>query len=234
MALCNSELETRRCKKCNATKSLDLFQKRPTCLSGYGYTCKECANEYNKVKAKRYYYANHDEELQKKREYREANKDRINQQTRERRREKRAEQRAEKQKELPDFYLDYIDNDGNPQSIKLSELTDEHYKAMYYNNLTVKLLMLIAKRFNIDIHGLYTKDKFINHLIDHGILSENALTQLVPANGEFYKSDTETQCKHCLLIKPNDELYSTWKCKDCKKIFWSDNKLLNKIPWGER
>jgi hypothetical protein len=48
------------------------------------------------------------------------------------------DQHEQEQSELPDMYLDFIDNDGNPQSIELSDLIDEHYKAMYYNNLTAQ------------------------------------------------------------------------------------------------
>ena len=102
-----------------------------SCKDGYGYTCKECANEYNRVEARERYYNNHEEELRKKREYVAANRDRINQRRRERMAKKRAAQRIERQKEIPDMYLDYTDNEGQHQSIKLSELTDEQYKSLY-------------------------------------------------------------------------------------------------------
>jgi hypothetical protein len=48
-----------------------------------GYTCKQCSNDYNRAAAKERYYSNHEEELQKRREYRELNRDKINQRKRE-------------------------------------------------------------------------------------------------------------------------------------------------------
>jgi hypothetical protein len=91
----------RQCKKCSAIKPIELLQKRSTCTSGYGYTCNECVNAINRVKRKNQFHANYEEELQKKREYREANKEIINQ----RRREIRAEKQALKPK--PDILIPF-------------------------------------------------------------------------------------------------------------------------------
>ena len=223
MAFCD-----RQCKKCDTVKPLELFRKRNSCKDGYGYTCKECANEYNRAKLKERYHENHEEELRKKREYVAANRDRINKQAKERMAKKRAAQRIERQKEIPDMYLDYTDNEGQHQSIKLSELTDEQYKSLYWNNITVQLLILIAKRFQIDLNYLSSKDGIIKCLISHGILSENALTKLVPANGKLYKSDTEKQCNYCLLIKSLDNFKENI-CKDCKQAMDRDRYYTNKL-----
>jgi superfamily II helicase len=196
----------RECKKCFSTKPLTQFEKNKKCNFGYGYRCKTCSNEYNRTIKKQSMIRKEYEELSI--EYKE-------------------------EKPELDMYLDYIDNDGNPQSIKFSELEDYHFKAMFYNNLTVQLLMLIADKFNIHLRITNnTKEDIIKYLIDHGILSENALTHLVPAGGKFYKSDSETQCKDCLLIKPNDE-FSRSKCRDCLKVYWRDRSYLAKIPYYE-
>ena len=126
---------------------LNYFGKRSECTSGYGYTCKECGNAVNKV-------------LQKKREYREANKDIINQH----RRENRAKKRAEKPK--PDMEIG---------DIMLSQVPVEQLKNLAGYQLTVKMLRVIAQQHNIKLGKLTKKVDIIQHLIANDILSDVAL-----------------------------------------------------------
>ena len=153
----------RQCKKCNAIKSIELFEKRSNCTSGYGYTCKACVNAVNRVKMAHRYYANHEEELQKKREYREANKEIINQ----RKREARAKIQTEKPK--PDIFIPYY-------QAMLSEVPVDYLKELTGLHLTVKILHVIARRHNIKLGKLTKKVDIIQHLIDNGILSDTAFT----------------------------------------------------------
>ena len=154
----------RQCKKCNVVKSIELFRKRPECTSGYGYTCKECANAVNRLKQMKYYYENREEELRKKREYKQANKDTINQ----RRREQRAILNEMKPK--PDIFVPY-------HQVMLSEIPEEYLKNLAGYNVTVDILRVLAKRNNIKLGKLTKKVDIIQKLIDNNILSDVALCE---------------------------------------------------------
>ena len=158
------EFNNRQCKKCNIVKSIELFQKRPECTSGYGYTCKECANVVNKLKQMNRYYENHEEELRKKREYKAANKDKINQ----RRREQRAILNEMKPK--PDIFVPY-------HQVMLSEIPEEYLKNLAGYNVTVDILRVLAKRNNIKLGKLTKKFDIIQKLINNDILSDIALCE---------------------------------------------------------
>ena len=155
------EFNTRQCKKCNIVKSIELFQKRPECTSGYGYTCKECTNVVNRMKQMNRYYENHEEELQKKREYKQANKELINQ----RRRDNRAKKRAEKP--TPDIFVPYY-------QAMLSEVPVDYSKELAGYNITVDILRVIAQQHNVKLGKLTKKVDIIQRLIDN-ILSDIAL-----------------------------------------------------------
>jgi hypothetical protein len=108
------------------------------------------------------YYNNHEEELEKKREYRVVNKEIIN----ERRREARAKKRNEKPK--PDIIIPYY-------QAMLSDVSVDYLKNLTGYNVTVKILRTITQRYNVKLGKLNKKEDIINCLIQHDILSDVAL-----------------------------------------------------------
>jgi hypothetical protein len=108
------------------------------------------------------YYANHKEELQKKHEYTEANKEIINQC----KRESRANKQAEKPK--PDMEMPYY-------GTMLSQVPSDYLKNLAWYNLTVKMLRPIARQHNVKLGTLTKKVDIIQHLIAHDILFYVAL-----------------------------------------------------------
>jgi len=77
--------QTKHCKKCDTTKTVDQFHKNRSSKDGLGSKCKDCYKTYyveNREKAlaykKSYYEENREEVLAKKKVYCEENREKIN------------------------------------------------------------------------------------------------------------------------------------------------------------
>lgn len=66
---------SKKCRRCEALKSIDQFERRPDARSGYRATCKACRRDTKNNTNQRYYHAHRDQELAKAAEYRQRHAD---------------------------------------------------------------------------------------------------------------------------------------------------------------
>jgi 5-methylcytosine-specific restriction endonuclease McrA len=64
---------TKKCNRCGEEKTVDCFYKHPKGRHGVRSTCKMCSDKYTEE----YYYRTHARRLEKHREYREENRDKL-------------------------------------------------------------------------------------------------------------------------------------------------------------
>lgn len=68
-------LATKTCRRCEASKPLDQFERRPDAKSGYRATCKLCRRDTKNSTNQRYYQAHREQAIAKSAQYRQANAD---------------------------------------------------------------------------------------------------------------------------------------------------------------
>ena len=142
----------RQCNKCNIVKPIELFKKRKGNI--YHNFCKEC----NNVIARRRYYDNIESERERNREYRNAFKDSINRE----KREKNAIKRREKLLEDEPRMQIYNYSNGEDEFIPLSQFDTT---ILTHDNLDMELLRRIARLHDI-IPGNSTKSQLINKMLN--------------------------------------------------------------------
>lgn len=131
-----SSLVTKVCTKCGVGKSVAEFNKRKRSSDGFNHSCKECTRKYD---AK--YRSNHGDSIsEKKKEWRDSNKQRIAATTRKWR-------KSNKDKYLPHVIRWKEIRKGYLGFIPINEKTD----GLCAHHLDMNVVMFIPKELHVSI-----------------------------------------------------------------------------------